>query len=45
MYVTWENKEIAVLKKKKKKFECIIHYGDHLLITENPEELVGVMEV
>lgn len=30
---------------KKKIFECIIHYGDHLLITENPEEPVRVMEV
>ena len=28
---------------KKKIFECIMHYGDHLLITENLEELVRVM--
>lgn len=37
----WRNSHI----KKKDFFECIIHYGDHLLITENPEDPVRVMEV
>lgn len=36
----WRNSHI-----KKKIFECIIDYGDHLLITENPEDPVRVMEV
>lgn len=29
---------------KEKIFECLMHYGDHLLITENLEEPAGVME-
>lgn len=33
MYVTWV-----------KIFECIVHYGDQLLITENVEEPVGITE-
>lgn len=30
---------------KKTIFECIIYYGDHLLIIENPEEPGRVMDI